>query len=188
MTPKDIRGLGVRADLCLRPATADDIERIDRLRKVSIDRLLLPGLGAAQRTTMLDCTPLDPDLVRDGTYYVALVGGALAACGGWSRRSAVIRTRSQPGGDDRFLDPATEAAGIRAMYTHPDFARLGLGSLVLAASETAARLAGFRRARLIATAPGRRLYEARGWTAAARTQLGPDSASSVEVTLMEKAL
>jgi len=174
--------------LCIRPATADDLEDIDALRKASIDSLLLPGLGPAQKTTMLEYTPLDPCLVHDGTYYVALVGGTLAACGGWSRRSAVVRTRSQPGGHDRFLDPATEAAGIRAMYTHPDFARLGLGSLVLAASETAARLAGFQRARLIATAPGRRLYEARGWTEAARAQLGPDSASSVEVTLMEKML
>jgi GNAT superfamily N-acetyltransferase len=47
------------------------------------------------------------------------------------------------------------------MYTHPDFARMGLGTILLAAAETAARLAGFRRAELIATSAGRELYRAR---------------------------
>jgi GNAT superfamily N-acetyltransferase len=176
------------AALCIRPATVDDLGRIDALRQASVASLLLPGLEPSQQATMLESTPLDPALVHDGTYYVALVGGTLAACGGWSRRAVLIRTGPQPEAGEDLLDPAQEPAAIRAMYTHPDYARLGLASLVLAASETAARRSGFRRARLIATAPGRKLYEARGWSASAPFLLGRDRAGEVELAVMEKAL
>jgi GNAT superfamily N-acetyltransferase len=74
------------------------------------------------------------------------------------------------------------------MYTHPDFARLGLASILLAASETAARLAGFGWAELIATSAGRALYLARGWREVGRITLGPDDGSSIEASLMERAL
>lgn len=146
--------LALAPSLCIRLATPDDLECIDALCGASIDSLLLPGLGPAQQTIMLECTPLDTNLVHVGTYYVALVGSAFAACVGWSRRSAFIRTRSQPGSRDLFLDPTTEADGIRMMYTHPDFVRFGLGSILLAGAEAAARLAGFRRAGLTATSVG----------------------------------
>jgi GNAT superfamily N-acetyltransferase len=175
-------------DLGVRPARPEDLGRIDALREASIQALLLPELRPAQRAALIACTPLDTALVADGTYYLAEVGGALAACGGWSRRAALIRRRGEAPGAERMLDPATDAAAIRAMYTHPDFARLGLGSLVLGICETAARLAGFRRARLLATPPGRRLYLAHGWTERDQVLVGPDLVSGFEVSLMEKAI
>jgi hypothetical protein len=74
------------------------------------------------------------------------------------------------------------------MYTHPDFARLGLGSILLAAAESAARLAGFGWAELIATSAGRALYLARGWREVGRITLGPDDGSAIQASLMERAL
>jgi GNAT superfamily N-acetyltransferase len=74
------------------------------------------------------------------------------------------------------------------MYTHPDFARMGLGTNLLAAAETAARLAGYRRAELIATSAGRELYLTRGWREASRITLGPDDGSAIVAFLMQRDL
>ncbi len=86
---------------------------------------------------------LDTQLVRDGTYFIIESDGRVAGCGGWSWRSTLF------GGDEsavkrepRALDPATEPARIRAMYTDPDFARRGVGRLILSLCEEAARRRG----------------------------------------------
>ena len=44
------------------------------------------------------------------------------------------------------------------MYTDPDYVRRGIGRMVLAANEAAARAAGFKRAELMATLAGEPLY------------------------------
>src|SRR4029079_14356815 len=66
-------------------------------------------------------------------------------------------------GDDRLLDPATDAAHVRAMYTRPDWTRRGLGRRILEACESAARADGFRMLTLGATLPGLPLYQAFGF-------------------------
>ncbi len=90
----------------------------------------------------------------------------LSGCGGWSRRATLF------GGDHTtgvrnaaLLDPARDAARVRAMYTHPEFARRGVGRIVLALSEQAAGAEGFTRVELAATLSGQRLYEAAGYRA-----------------------
>ena len=70
-------------------------------------------------------------------------------------------------GDDRLLDPATEAAHVRAMFVRADWTRRGLGRRILEACEAAARDEGFRRLDLVATLPGVPLYETFGFTATA---------------------
>ena len=49
------------------------------------------------------------------------------------------------------------------MYTHPDFARRGVGRAILARCEAAAREAGFARVELMATLSGIPLYTAAGF-------------------------
>lgn len=174
--------------LSLRKATPTDRAELDRLRRLSLRRLMAPSLTEPQRRTLHEYTEFDPRLIEDGTYYVLEVDGQIAASGGWSRRGALSPRGCCAVAPERVLDPSRDPAAIRAMYTHPDFARLGLGTILLAASEAAARLAGFRRAELIATSAGRALYLARGWREVRRISLGPDDGSAIDASLMERTL
>ncbi len=106
---------------------------------------------------------LDTQLVDDGTYFIVNLDGELAGCGGWSRRATHYGSDATPGRDPRLLDPARELARIRAMYTRPDLARRGVGRLILALCEDAARAEGFARAELVATMAGEPLYRSCGY-------------------------
>lgn len=147
-----------------RWATEADLPRLRALMALAIDRLqagfLTPEQVAASRAVM----GLDTQLVADGTYLVVEAGGVLAGCGGWSRRATLYGGDHSAGlREPRLLDPATEAARVRAMYTHPDFARRGVGRLVLSVCEAAAAAEGFARAELMATLAGEPLYRACGY-------------------------
>ncbi len=147
-----------------RWATAEDLPAIRVLMALAIDRLQAEFLTPAQIVASRVIMGLDTQLVADGTYLLAERDGALAGCGGWSRRrtlyggdhSAALR-------DPALLDPARDAARIRAMYTHPDCARQGVGRLILRRCEQAAVAAGFRRSELMATLSGQPLYMACGY-------------------------
>jgi len=80
---------------------------------------LSPDLGeiASSRAIM----GLDTQLIDDGTYFVVEQDGLVAGCGGWSRRATLYGGDSSPGRDAAPLDPAKDAARVRAMYTHPNF-------------------------------------------------------------------
>lgn len=71
-------------------------------------------------------------------------------------------------GDDPMLDPATDAARIRAFFVHPDWARRGLASQLYARCEQEANAVGFRQFELMATMPGEPLYRALGFTSVER--------------------
>ena len=101
---------------------------------------------------------LDRQLIADGTYFVVESQGRVAGCGGWSRRATLYGGDHTPGRDATMLDPAIDAARVRAMYTHPAFARRGVGVLILQLCEAAAKAEGFRRLELMATLSGRPLY------------------------------
>jgi len=118
-----------------------------------------PAQIAASRAIM----GLDRQLLLDGTYFVVEAEGRIAGCGGWSRRATLYGGDHTPGRDAALLDPATEAARVRAMYTHPDFARRGVGRLILTLCEAAARAEGFARVELMATLSGRALYSQCGY-------------------------
>jgi len=106
---------------------------------------------------------LDRQLLADGSYFVVEADGRIAGCGGWSRRATLYGGDHTPGRDAALLDPATDAARVRAMYTHPDFARRGVGRLILQLCEAAARAEGFKRVELMATLSGRALYSQCGY-------------------------
>lgn len=88
---------------------------------------------------------LDTQLIEDGTYFVAEQQASceIVACGGWSRRRTLFGSDAGPNRQAAFLDPQTEAAKIGAIFVHPDWARRGLGSLLLQHCEERAQQAGF---------------------------------------------
>jgi len=63
------------------------------------------------------------------------------------------------------IDLANDPARIRAMFVLPEYARRGIGRLILDTSESHAREMGFTRFELMATLPGVPLYEACGYEA-----------------------
>lgn len=114
---------------------------------------------ASSRTVM----GLDTQLIDDGTYFVVEVGDEIAGCGGWSRRATLYGSDSTAGRDAHLLDPAVDPARIRAMYTRPDFARRGVGWMILEACERDAAAEGFTRLSLMGTLSGVPLYTAYGF-------------------------
>jgi GNAT superfamily N-acetyltransferase len=113
----------------------------------------------------------------------------LAGCGGWSRRATLYGgDHSTALRDSALLDPARDAARVRAMYTHPDFARRGVGRLILRLCEAAASAAGFGRVHLMATLAGEPLYRACGYLEIERTASAPIDGVTVPLVLMGKTI
>ena len=107
---------------------------------------------------------VDTQLISDGTYFVAEVDNQIAACGGWSKRRTLYGGDQYAAREDSLLDPHHEAAKIRAFFVHPNWARRGLGTLILEACEKAAIQAGFTRLEMGATLSGIPFYRAKGYT------------------------
>src|SRR5688572_9929458 len=147
--------------MSLRLARVDEADAIDALMKRSIADIF-PRFYDSQQSasSMRYISSVDLTLVEDGTYFVVEAPGAgLVACGGWSRRDKMYTGSGEGASDARLIDPATEAARVCAMFTHPDWTRRGLGTRILEACEAAAKSEGFRTLRLVATLPGVLLYE-----------------------------
>lgn len=167
----------------LRIAGRDDLEAMDAVMRLAIAQLQGDFLSPEAVVASHQVMGLDRQLVADGTYFIAEdEQGVIAGCGGWSRRATLY------GGDQgvverepRLLDPATEAARVRAMYTHPDFTRRGVGTLILEAAERAAADEGFGRVELMATLAGEPLYRARGYIEIERVT---DTVDGVDVPLI----
>jgi GNAT superfamily N-acetyltransferase len=134
-----------------RLATREDLAVLTALMNAAISELQKPFLNDAQIASSRTIMGLDTQLIDDGTYFVVEQDGVLAGCGGWSRRATLYGGDRSPGRDAAMLDPVNDAARVRAMYTHPSFTRRGVGRLILAVCEDAARAEGFTRAELMAT-------------------------------------
>jgi GNAT superfamily N-acetyltransferase len=148
----------------LRVATDGDREAIDALMKDST-RALFPAFYDERQTasSVIHIAHVDPQLIADGTYFVIEAGDAIVACGGWSRRAKLFSGSADQEGRAGLLDPATQAAHVRAMFVRGDWTRRGLGTRILQACATAARAEGFTRLDLMATLPGVPLYERFGF-------------------------
>lgn len=164
-----------------RLATRDDLAALTALMERAIGELQRPYLSDAQISSSRTIMGLDTQLIDDGTYFVIERDGVIAGCGGWSRRATLYGGDASPGRDAALLDPAKDAARIRAMYTDPDFARRGVGRLVIALCEDAARAEGFIHVELMATLSGVPLYRACGYMVVADVT---DTSGGVPVPLM----
>lgn len=153
--------------ITLRLATSDDLTELRALIPASV-RGLSQGFYTPQQIESAIRYVFGPDtqLIADGTYFAAVEeDGMIVGCGGWSRRRTLYGGDQMKDADDPPLDPATEAARIRAFFVHPERARRGIGSLIMNACRDAAARAGFQRLELMATLPGVPLYRAFGFEA-----------------------
>jgi GNAT superfamily N-acetyltransferase len=172
-----------------RLTTLDDLDALREVMRRSIETLQTDFLTREQVVASHRVMGLDTQLIRDGTYFMVEENGRIAGCGGWSWRSTLY------GGDESMvsrepeaLDPAVDAARIRAMYTDPDFARRGVGRLVIRLCEQAAMRAGFRKATMMATMAGVPLYAACGYVEFERVLSAPVDGVRVPLARMEKQL
>lgn len=149
----------------LRRATLDDVPALQALIARSARGLSAGYYTPAQvESAVRHVFGADTQLVRDGTYFVVEADGALVAGGGWSRRLTLYGGDQAKQGDDPALDPARDAARIRAFFVDPAWARRGLGRLLFEECRRAAAAAGFSALELLATLPGEPLYAALGFT------------------------
>ena len=151
------------ATLTHRLARHDDLDALRDLMDAAISELQKPFLDESQIASSRTIMGLDTQLIEDGTYFIVEAGGKLAGCGGWSRRATLYGGDQSPGRSAALIDPSKDAARVRAMYTHPSYTRKGVGRLVLALCEEAARSEGFKRVELMATMAGVPLYRACGY-------------------------
>jgi len=148
-----------------RLARRDDIDALKALMDAAISELQKPFLDESQIASSRTFMGLDTLLIDDGTYFVIEADGKIAGCGGWSRRATLYGGDATPGRSAALLDPARDPARVRAMYTHPQHTRKGVGRLLLSLCEEAARSEGFTRVELMATMSGVPLYRACGYEA-----------------------
>jgi GNAT superfamily N-acetyltransferase len=156
------------ATLVHRLAGRGDLDALRSLMNAAISELQKPFLDERQIASSRTIMGLDTQLIDDGTYFIVEADGQLAGCGGWSRRATLYGGDQSPGRDAGLLDPASDAARVRAMYTHPHHVRKGVGRLILTLCEQAARSEGFSTMELMATRAGEPLYRACGYEACER--------------------
>jgi GNAT superfamily N-acetyltransferase len=150
--------------IALRKATLEDIPVLRSLIADSVRILQAGYYTSEQREGALGTVfGVDTQLIRDGTYMVAEAGTEVVGCGGWSRRRTAFGSDDATERDSALLDPATEAAKIRAFFVRPQWARQGIGSRILEACEAAAAAEGFTCMELVSTLPGEPMYRARGF-------------------------
>ncbi len=176
----------------LRLATEDDIPALHTLIEASVRGLQANDYTSAQIEGALGTVlGLDTQLIRDRTYSVAtaLVQNTktLAACGGWSKLKTLFGADRGPGRAPDLLDPATDAAKVRAIFVHPDYARQGLGSLLLAHVEAAGIAAGFRRFEMGSTLTGVPLYTLKGYVETERLAVPLPNGEALPIVRMVKS-
>jgi GNAT superfamily N-acetyltransferase len=174
----------------LKTINAAQIPEIQRLIADSVHVLQAPDYTDAQRAAAVATVfTVDSRLVQDGTYFGLFTeDGVIVGCGGWSKRKTLYGGDHQvEDADAGWLDPATDAAKIRAIFVHPDWARRGLGSRLLHASEQAAMDAGFKQFEMGSTLTGLSLYSREGYVERERHQVPVGDGQVIEIVRMTKS-
>lgn len=175
-----------------RIAQQSDVGAIMVLMNLSIDINMRAFLSSEQIEANKESMGVDQTLIDDGTYFVVETFNSgqtiMVGCGGWGKRRTLYGGNHTAGRDDNFANPEIEAARIRAMYTHPDWTRQGIGSLLLDLGEGAARKAGFKTIELGSTLPGEPLYLARGYKEVRREERLAENGHTNTIIKMSKSL
>jgi GNAT superfamily N-acetyltransferase len=180
-------------DIHIRNATLEDIPRLREIIEASV-RGLQPGYySPAQIEGALESVyGVDTQLIADGTYFAAELADSaeceptIVACGGWSKRRTLFGGDQYAAREDSLLNPACDAAKIRAFFVHPQWARRGIGGMILEACETAAREAGFTQLEMGATLSGVPFYRAKGYVAVEDYEAPLSNGSALPIVRMTK--
>ena len=192
----------MQANIHLRLAVPEDVPVLRELIDASVRGLQTQDYTPAQIEGALKTVfGVDSQLIADGTYIVAQAEPAaieragaknapsewiIVGCGGWSKRKTLYGSDHWTGREDALLDPLCDAAKIRAFFIHPDWARRGVGSMILQACENAASSAGFTRYEMGATLTGAKLFGAKGYVAVKPISIPLLNGESLPVLHMEK--
>lgn len=172
-----------------RLATFEDVPVLQQLIAKSVRGLSEGYYTSRQAESAIKYVfGVDSQLIIDSTYYVAETKDAIVACGGWSRRNTLFGGDQHKDIEDPLLNPATDAARIRAFFVHPDWARRGIGRMMINMCEIAAHHAGFGKMELGATLPGVPLYEAMGYKVAKKIKVPLPDGEIFVVVSMKKNL
>jgi GNAT superfamily N-acetyltransferase len=178
----------------LRIATMADVPQLEALIALSVRGLQANDYTSEQlELALAHVYGVDTQIVADGTYFVVESneggdGPRAIGCGGWSKRKTLYGGDRVQGRHDALLDPARDAAKIRAFFVHPAWARRGIASQILGACERAAIDAGFTRLEMGATLTGVPFYAARGYEARERALVPLPNALSMAIVMMEKPI
>lgn len=176
------------AALTHRLATPADVPEIMNLMRVAIAENMKTFLTAAEIEAAQETMGVDLTLINDETYFVIesehLGHRVMVGCGGWGKRKTLYGGDHTVGRDDSLSNPKVDAARIRAMYTHPEWIRRGIGGLLLELGEKAAREAGFKTIELGSTLPGEPFYLANGYQEVSRkTTIAANGAENVVIKM-----
>src|SRR5271155_442224 len=171
----------------LRKATKDDIPRLKEIIEASVRGLQANDYSPTQIEAALNSVyGVDTQLIIDGTYLVAEINSEIVACGGWSKRKTLYGGDQFEAREDTLLNPAQDAAKIRAFFVHPNWARQGIGAAILKACENAATEAGFTRLEMGATLSGVAFYKAKGYTAVENLEVQLSNGEALPNVKMQK--
>jgi GNAT superfamily N-acetyltransferase len=181
------------AETRIRLATQADVPVLRGLIDASVRGLQTEDYSPTQIDHALQTVfGVDSQLIADGTYFAAEARAkdaaefVVAGCGGWSRRKKLHGGDAWTEQRKELLDPAVDAAKIRAFFISPAFARMGIGTQILEACEMAAIAAGFRRLEMSATLTGAKLFRTRGYVEIERMALDIGGGEMLPVVHMEK--
>ena len=173
----------------IRTAVESDYEAIESLIAASIRKLGEADYSSEQIEAALKTAfGLDTQLITDQTYFVVESERQMVASGGWSFRQTLFGSDAEGGRDPHKINPQTGAAKIRAFFVDPEFARMGIGSMIMHTCEQAAVQAGFGKLELMATLPGIRFYEMHGFVAGEPILYPLDGKLSIKFVPMSKVI
>ena len=151
-------------NLQLRNAVTSDYCSIESLIDLSAHKLGRDDYSPDQIESALKTAfGLDTQLITDQTYFLVESDQLIVGCGGWSYRETLFGSDSDQNRNSNRINPESGAAKIRAFFVRPEFSRMGIGSMLLFKCEEEALRAGFRKLELMATLPGKKLYEKHGF-------------------------
>jgi ribosomal protein S18 acetylase RimI-like enzyme len=177
----------------IRHATTADAAAIRSLHAAALRELGTEHYSVPQIDAMLRAGTLEPSLIRDGTYFVAEQHGLVCGAGGWTANDNLAVPHGAVAHGSLALGTAPTAlpprrAFIRAVYVHPDFARLGIGRRLVARAERAAAARGIRRLELFAALSGVALYRKLGYLPLAARDFALPTGGTVSTLHMAKHL